>query len=244
MCNIFPSNGQIFFSSLSVQMNSGKQAVLGALSLSQFRLYQCPAIMTHSSSGTRTQLASLYCTDFRCNASPYILEAFQTSNMPARMFCCWILSRTGYEGCRTPRSPFSGKLKKWCWSFGLTMEQENEMLKPPGEGESHVSFLKPSKISWAARGGLSSHAPWETQDHPQQTKEKQVYGSNFIIKMQKLLIPGNWSSGFSGALRFPIISQVADEEARSSSWQEATQEPTRTQHILVDLLISVNTPKR
>lgn len=67
------------------------------------------------------------------------------------------------------------------------MEQENEMLNPPREGESHVSFLKPSKISWAARGGLRSHAPWETQDHPQQTKEKQVLGAISSLKCRRCL---------------------------------------------------------
>lgn len=146
MCNIFPSNGQIFLSSLSVQMNSGKQAVLRALSLSQFRLYQCPAIMTHSSSGTHTQLAGLYCTDFRCNASPYILEAFQTSNMPARMFSSWILSRTGYEGCQTPRSLFSGKLKS---DLGVLAWQWNRRMKcwsPPGKGNPMSVFWSPPRF--------------------------------------------------------------------------------------------------
>ena len=100
----------------------------------------------HSSSSTHKQLAGLYCTDFRCNASPYILEAFQTSNMPARMFCCWILSRTGYEGCWTPRSLFSGKLKS---DGGVLAWQWNRRMKcwrPLGKGNPMSVFQSPPRF--------------------------------------------------------------------------------------------------
>lgn len=162
MCNIFPCDGQIFISSSSVQMKSGKQSVL-AQSLHSFpvQLYQCPVTrITDSSSSSHTshmQFAGPHCTDFSCNSPPYILEAFQTSNMPASVFHSWILSGTAYEGCQTPKFLFNGTLRIipgiLAWQWNRKMKHWSHLWR---EGESPASFLKLPKFSGAARGRLRS----------------------------------------------------------------------------------------
>lgn len=126
--NIFPCDGQIFISSLSVQTKSGKQAVLAQPST--FPNSSCINVLPQGSlaaaAAPHVQFAGPRCTDFSCNISPYVLEAFQTSNMPVSQYVSLLNPQWNcLRGVPDPNVSLQWDIKKYSWSLGMTTEQEN-----------------------------------------------------------------------------------------------------------------------
>lgn len=132
MYNIFPSDGQIFISTSPMQMKSWKQAVLTQspqpfpVLAASVSYHNDPYHQQHTYDIHRPILYSFQMQGFFLHHRSILNLKYGTQHV--------LLLDPRWNWLRRlpdPKTSIQWEIKKCSWSFGLTMEQGNETLKPP-----------------------------------------------------------------------------------------------------------------
>lgn len=157
MCNIFPCDGQIFISSLSVQMKSGKQSVLAqslhsfpvtAVSMSchkdHWQQQQQPH-KPHAVCRPTLRWLQLRQPSIHPRSLPNLKYASQCiSLLNSQWNCLWRVP--------DPKISLQWDIKKYSWNPGLTMKQENETLKSPlKRSRIPCQFSEAAQVFWSCQ---------------------------------------------------------------------------------------------